>query len=95
MLRGFARDGLPVIASIHADSPDELGSLAEFVTETGCRAIELGISCMNEKGCLRDTRVEGDHFRRQSSKWNDCLQGENQLWVQRVGSSHLSLSPRP
>jgi wobble nucleotide-excising tRNase len=39
--------------------------------------------------------LEGDHFRRQSSKWNDCLQGENQLWVQRVGSSHLSLSPRP
>jgi dihydroorotate dehydrogenase subfamily 1 len=55
VLRGFARDGLPVIASLHADSPEELGSLAERVTETGCRAIELGISCMNEEGGLKDT----------------------------------------
>jgi dihydroorotate dehydrogenase subfamily 1 len=55
MLRGFARDGLPVIASVHADSPEQLGSLAERITETGCRAIELGISCMNEEGGLKDT----------------------------------------
>lgn len=55
LLRGFASDGLPVIASVHADSPEELGSLAERVTETGCRAIELGISCMNEEGGLKDT----------------------------------------
>jgi dihydroorotate dehydrogenase subfamily 1 len=54
MLRSFARDGLPVIASVHADCPEELGSLAERVTETGCRAIELGISCMNEEGDLQD-----------------------------------------
>jgi dihydroorotate dehydrogenase subfamily 1 len=54
MLRSFARDGLPVIASVHAESPEELGSLAEVVTETGCRAIELGISCINEEGDLKD-----------------------------------------
>lgn len=55
MLRGFARDGLPVIASIHADSPEELGILAELVTECGCHALELGISCVNEEGGLEDT----------------------------------------
>jgi transposase-like protein len=40
-------------------------------------------------------KLEAYHFRRQSSKWNDCLQGEEQLWVRRVGSSPLSLRPRP
>ncbi|MFK0289877.1 dihydroorotate dehydrogenase [Streptomyces sp. NPDC090442] len=55
MLRGFARDGLPVIASVHADTPDELGALAERVTDAGCRALELGISCLNEEGGLGDT----------------------------------------
>ncbi|MWA07941.1 dihydroorotate dehydrogenase [Streptomyces sp. BA2] len=55
MLRGFDRDGLPVIASIHADSPEELGILADRITESGCRALELGISCMNEEDGLEDT----------------------------------------
>jgi dihydroorotate dehydrogenase subfamily 1 len=55
MLRGFARDGLAVIASVHANSPEELGALAKRVAETGCRAIELGISCMNEDGGSKDT----------------------------------------
>ena len=54
-LRGFAEDGLPVIANIHADTPEELALLAAQVETTGCRALELGISCMNEEDGLSDT----------------------------------------
>ncbi|MEU4210417.1 dihydroorotate dehydrogenase [Streptomyces sp. NPDC026206] len=55
MLRGFARDGLPVIASLHADTPAELAGLAGRVVAAGSRALELGISCLNEEGGLQDT----------------------------------------
>ncbi|MEU6912253.1 dihydroorotate dehydrogenase [Streptomyces olindensis] len=55
MLRRFADDGLPVIASVHADSPDELAELADHVTRAGSPALELGISCLNEEGGLDDT----------------------------------------
>ena len=54
-LRSFAADDLPVIASVHADSPGELASLAARIEETGCRALELGISCLNEEDGLEDT----------------------------------------
>jgi dihydroorotate dehydrogenase len=54
VLRSFAREGLPVIANIHADTPEELGELAAQVEATGCRALELGISCMNETTGLLD-----------------------------------------
>ncbi|GAA0734388.1 hypothetical protein Drose_34975 [Dactylosporangium roseum] len=50
VLRAADRDDLSVIASIHADSPAELGDLSEAVAATGCRALELGISCLNEEG---------------------------------------------
>ncbi|MEU5894950.1 MULTISPECIES: tRNA-dihydrouridine synthase [Streptomyces] len=56
MLRRFADDDLPVITSVHADSPAELADLAERVTEAGSTALELGISCLNEEdGGLEDT----------------------------------------
>ncbi|WP_329404192.1 nitronate monooxygenase [Streptomyces melanogenes] len=56
MLRRFADDGLPVITSVHADSPAELADLAERVTAAGTGALELGISCLNEDGGgLEDT----------------------------------------
>ncbi|GAA2230854.1 dihydroorotate dehydrogenase [Streptomyces amakusaensis] len=55
VLRTFAADGLPVIASLHADTPAELGELAGQVARTGCRALELGISCLNEEDGLKDT----------------------------------------
>ncbi|MFG6198189.1 hypothetical protein [Nonomuraea sp. JJY05] len=54
-LRSLAEDGLPVIASVHANDPHALGVLAERVSGTGCRALELGISCLNEDGGLHDT----------------------------------------
>lgn len=54
-LRAFAEDGLPVIASLHADTPSELAALANDVEQTGCRALELGISCLNEDHGLHDT----------------------------------------
>ncbi|KUL36303.1 dihydroorotate dehydrogenase [Streptomyces sp. NRRL F-4489] len=54
ILRDLARDRLPVIASLHADSPAELADLAARVAATGCRALELGISCLNGKDGLDD-----------------------------------------
>jgi dihydroorotate dehydrogenase (fumarate)/dihydroorotate dehydrogenase (NAD+) catalytic subunit len=54
VLRSFADDRLPVIASLHADSPVELAALAKDVKATGCRARELGISCLNEEDGLED-----------------------------------------
>ncbi|MCX4762372.1 dihydroorotate dehydrogenase [Streptomyces sp. NBC_01275] len=54
VLRSFAADGLPVIASLHADTPAELAALAADVESTGCRALELGISCLNEEDGLED-----------------------------------------
>lgn len=55
ILRSLAEDGLPVIASVHADTPAELADLAERVSATGCGALELGISCLNEEHGLADT----------------------------------------
>ncbi|MBP2471908.1 dihydroorotate dehydrogenase [Crossiella equi] len=55
MLRGFAEEGLPVIANVHADSPGELADLVTRVAEAGAPALELGISCLNEEGGLHDT----------------------------------------
>jgi dihydroorotate dehydrogenase subfamily 1 len=49
-LRRFAQDGLPVVASVHADSPSELAALCGEIATTGCRGLELGISCINEAG---------------------------------------------
>ncbi|AHH98916.1 dihydroorotate dehydrogenase [Kutzneria viridogrisea] len=49
MLRACAEEGLPVIANVHADTPAELGALAHEVEATGCPALELGISCINEE----------------------------------------------
>ncbi|MGW2514860.1 dihydroorotate dehydrogenase [Streptomyces scopuliridis] len=54
VLRSFADDRLPVIASLHADSPAELAALAKDVEATGCSALELGISCLNEEDGLED-----------------------------------------
>ncbi len=54
ILNDLARDRLPVIASLHADSPSELATLAAQVETTGCRALELGISCLNEQDGLDD-----------------------------------------
>ncbi|MTD54425.1 dihydroorotate dehydrogenase [Amycolatopsis sp. RM579] len=54
-LRSFAGDRLPVIASVHADTPAELAELASAVTGAGSPALELGISCLNEEDGLQDT----------------------------------------
>lgn len=54
VLRSFAADRLPVVASLHADSPAELAALAKDVEATGCPALELGISCLNEEEGLED-----------------------------------------
>lgn len=55
VLRTFASEGAPVIASIHARTPAELGSVASQVENTGCKFLELGISCLNEFEGLLDT----------------------------------------
>ncbi|WP_369392688.1 dihydroorotate dehydrogenase [Streptomyces sp. CG1] len=58
VLRSFAADDLPVIASLHADTPAELGDLAAQVERTGCRVLELGISCLNEEAGLEEDTPE-------------------------------------
>lgn len=58
LLADFSRQGLPVIASIHADDAERLAELAEQVCRSGCRALELGISCPND----------GSHQRSNSSR---------------------------
>ncbi|WP_227108483.1 beta/alpha barrel domain-containing protein [Chromobacterium rhizoryzae] len=55
ILSRLAADNAPVMASIHADSPGELASLAAAIATTGCQALELGISCLNEAEKLMDT----------------------------------------
>ncbi|CAH2935610.1 MAG: Dihydroorotate dehydrogenase-like protein [uncultured Paraburkholderia sp.] len=55
MLRHFASDRLPVIASIHADKPADLADLASQIAQSGVRALELGISCINEEDGIEDT----------------------------------------
>jgi dihydroorotate dehydrogenase (fumarate)/dihydroorotate dehydrogenase (NAD+) catalytic subunit len=47
-LSALAGDELPVVASIHADTPEALATLAQMVSEAGCRALELGICCPND-----------------------------------------------
>ncbi|MFF7651593.1 glutamate synthase-related protein [Streptomyces sp. NPDC007983] len=54
MLRSLADESLPVIASVHADSPAELGMLARAVEITGCPGVELGVSCVDEESGLED-----------------------------------------
>lgn len=58
VLRSLADDRLPVIASLHADSPAELAELAADVETSGCRALELGISCLNEEDGLEEDTPE-------------------------------------
>ncbi|MFF8958105.1 dihydroorotate dehydrogenase [Streptomyces sp. NPDC014894] len=55
ILRELAGDRLPVIASLHADTPAELAALAARFEAVGCPALELGISCLNEEDGLDDT----------------------------------------
>jgi dihydroorotate dehydrogenase subfamily 1 len=47
ILKEFSKQGLPVIPSIVADTPQELLDLACEMQEAGCKALELGISCPN------------------------------------------------
>lgn len=60
MLDGFTREKLPVIISVHADTPDQLGALVRRIDPHIDTAFELGISCLNETDGLTDTprRVE-------------------------------------
>lgn len=44
-LATLAREAAPVITSIYAHSPEQLGELARLVVEAGSRALELGICC--------------------------------------------------
>lgn len=48
ILKNLRNMNLPIIASIYADSPEELGSLASTIESTGCQALELGLSCIND-----------------------------------------------
>jgi dihydroorotate dehydrogenase subfamily 1 len=47
MISTLAEEQAPIITSIYADRPEQLGDLARRVVEAGSRALELGISCPN------------------------------------------------
>ncbi|MEU5161892.1 dihydroorotate dehydrogenase [Streptomyces sp. NPDC020875] len=55
IVRRLSVDGLPFIASVHADTPAGLARLAEQVTAAGSPALELGISCLNDEEYGEDT----------------------------------------
>ncbi|MBJ9975369.1 dihydroorotate dehydrogenase [Pseudomonas sp. S75] len=60
VLSEFRRDGLPVIASIHARTAEALGELAAQVAQVSDCPLELGISCLHADDVDDDTpeRVE-------------------------------------
>ena len=60
LLSEFKREGLPIIASIHARTPQALGELAAQVAEVSDCPLELGISCLHADDVELDTpeRVE-------------------------------------
>lgn len=44
----LSKEEAPVITSIHARRPEQLGDLARLVVDAGARALELGICCPND-----------------------------------------------
>ncbi|MCT8347279.1 dihydroorotate dehydrogenase [Photorhabdus temperata] len=55
ILSEFKREQLPVIVSVHAESPGELGSLAARISEVTDAPLELGISCLHADDFIEDT----------------------------------------
>ncbi len=41
-------DGLSVIPSVYAETPERLARLVQLIIQSGCRAVELGVSCPND-----------------------------------------------
>jgi dihydroorotate dehydrogenase subfamily 1 len=48
ILASVGEEALPVITSIHAYCPEQLGELARCVVDAGARALELGVCCPND-----------------------------------------------
>ncbi len=55
LLREFKEEQLPVIVSIHAESPAALGELAVRISEVTDAPLELGISCLHADDFTEDT----------------------------------------
>ncbi|MEK9495279.1 dihydroorotate dehydrogenase [Photorhabdus sp. P32] len=55
LLREFKEEQLPVIVSIHAESPEALASLAVRISEVTDAPLELGISCLHADDFTEDT----------------------------------------
>ena len=53
-IRRMSDDKLPVIVSIHADSPASISGLANELVNAGCQALELGISCPHSDSGVSD-----------------------------------------
>lgn len=64
-LEELAKMGLPVVASIHADSEKHLGQLVREVAASGVPAIELGISCPSVRS--EDPQIFNDLVARYTS----------------------------
>ncbi|MFB4393942.1 MULTISPECIES: hypothetical protein [unclassified Pseudomonas] len=102
LLGQFRQEGLAVIASIHAVSPEALGELAEQVAQVSDCPLELGISCLHAEDVTEDTpeRVEAyAHAVRQRTRAPFAVklalgQGlyERAQAAQRGGAAALTLS---
>ncbi|MNJ34371.1 Dihydroorotate dehydrogenase B (NAD(+)), catalytic subunit [compost metagenome] len=64
LLAQFKREGLAIIASIHAATPEGLGELAAQVAEVSDCPLELGISCLHADDFTEDTPERVDAYAR-------------------------------
>lgn len=55
LLGQFSREQLPIIASVHAPCPQELGVLAARIRQVSDCPLELGISCLHADDFTEDT----------------------------------------
>jgi dihydroorotate dehydrogenase (NAD+) catalytic subunit len=59
-LPGLKKIGVPIIASVAGDSPDEYAVVTRKLSESGVSAIELNLSCPNVKHGLRKGLIAQD-----------------------------------
>ncbi|WP_447803259.1 hypothetical protein [Pseudomonas serbica] len=55
LLGQFSHEQLPIIASVHAPCPEELGELAAKIRQVSDCPLELGISCLHADDFTEDT----------------------------------------
>ncbi|MFJ4383747.1 hypothetical protein ACIP02_05325 [Pseudomonas sp. NPDC089408] len=102
LLGQFQREGLAIIASIHAATPAALGELAAQVAQASDCPLELGISCLHAEDVTEDTPERVEAYAQAVRQSTDAPfavklalgQGlhERAMAAQRGGASALTLS---